>query len=135
MTDRPPSRFTQSFNVQDADIDELGHVNNVVYVGWIQDIAGAHWQHAAPPALQTDVVWVVVRHEIDYEKPAMPGDAIVATTWVGEFKAARWARHTEIRRAADGMVLVRALSIWCPLRADSGRPRRIDAALQDPFYS
>lgn len=76
----------------------------------------------------------MVRHEIDYEKPALPGDAISATTWVGEFRAARWARHTQISRESDGAVLVRAVSIWCPLRADSGRPRRVDEALQTPFY-
>jgi acyl-CoA thioester hydrolase len=135
MTERHAARFTQSFDILDADIDELGHVNNVVYVRWIQEIAGNHWRHAAPAALQEEVVWVVVRHEIDYERPALPGDAIVAVTWVGAYRAARWARHTEIRRAADDAVLVRATSIWCPLRAASGRPRRIDETLQAPFYT
>lgn len=134
MTKRHATRFERSFDVQPDDIDELGHVNNVVYVRWIQEIAGAHWRHAAPAELQTEVVWVVLRHEIDYEKPAFPGDTVLAVTWVGNAGAARWPRHTEIRRQRDGVVLVHATSVWCPLRSDSGRPRRIDETLQAPFY-
>lgn len=78
-------KFSHSFSVDAADIDELGHVNNVAYVRWVQGIAVAHWRDATSAEIQEQFFWVVVRHEIDYKKEALIGDAIVATTWVGEW--------------------------------------------------
>jgi acyl-CoA thioester hydrolase len=129
-----PTRFQLRLAVAPSDIDQLGHVNNVVYVRWIQEVAAAHWFAAAPAELVRDVVWVVLRHEIDYKRPAMQGDAIVATTWVGEATGTRFERFVEITRANDATVLAQARSVWCPLDAKSGRPRRIDPALHDYFY-
>ena len=57
-------------------IDQLGHVNNVVYLRWVQDAAIAHWSAAAPENEQEKLLWVVTRHEIDYKRPALPGDKI-----------------------------------------------------------
>ena len=62
--------------VAPEDIDELGHVNNIVYLRWIQDVATAHWRAAAPPDAVDAIAWVVRRHEIDYRHPALPGDRI-----------------------------------------------------------
>ena len=61
---RPARPFQQRRTATAADIDELGHVNNAVYVRWIQDIATAHWRAVAPASAQEDHIWVVVRHEI-----------------------------------------------------------------------
>jgi len=129
-----PTRFELRLSVAPADIDQLGHVNNVVYVRWIQEVAAAHWFAAAPPELVRDVVWVVLRHEIDYKRPAKQGDAIVATTWVGDATGTRFERFVEITRANDPALLAQARSVWCPLDAKTGRPRRIDPALHDYFY-
>src|SRR4051812_9530833 len=90
-----------------GDVDENGHVNNIVYLRWVQEIATAHWQAVAPPDAQRTVGWVVLRHEIDYHRPALPGDEIRARTWVGRSDALRFERHTEIVRAGDETVLAR----------------------------
>ena len=79
--------------VGEEDIDGLGHVNNVVYLSWIQDVATDHWLSVASPEQTAEIVWVVVRHEIDYERPAHLGDEIIARTWVGEATATTWDRH------------------------------------------
>jgi acyl-CoA thioester hydrolase len=75
-------------------IDELGHVNNAVWVQWMERVAVAHWDSVADPAHREAYFWVVVRHEIDYLRPAFEGDRIVARTWVGEApKGAKFDRH------------------------------------------
>lgn len=133
MTPRRPVRFERVFPVAAADIDELGHVNNVVYLRWVQEAAVAHWRAAAPADLQAEVVWVVLRHEIDYRRPARAGDEVIGRTWVGDATGSRFERFTEFVRAADGSVLAQARSVWCPLNARTGRPRRIDPSLHDYF--
>jgi acyl-CoA thioester hydrolase len=115
------------------DIDVLGHVNNVVYVRWVQDAAVAHWQALATPEEQREVVWVVVRHEIDYRHAALREDAIVARTWVGGAARHTFERHTEIRRGADGKLLARARTLWCPLDPKTGRPHPVSAGLRARF--
>ena len=79
----PVEAFELPISIEPADIDELGHVNNVTYVRWVQDAAVAHWRAAAPAEDQDKLVWVVLRHEIDYKQSAFPGDHVVARTWVG----------------------------------------------------
>lgn len=128
-------RFERPFTVAAGDIDALGHVNNVVYLRWVQDVAAAHWESATTPAERAEIGWVVLRHEIDYQHPAKPGDQVIARTWVGAPQAATFERHTEILRAADQRLLARARSLWCPVNPGSGRVRRIDTALHDRFYA
>jgi acyl-CoA thioester hydrolase len=108
-----------------GDIDELGHVNNIVYLRWVQEAAVAHWRTLAPAAAQAAVVWVVLRHEIDYSRPAMLGDELLARTWVGTAEGLSFERHTEIVRRRDARVLARARTLWCPVDIASGRPRRV----------
>jgi acyl-CoA thioester hydrolase len=108
-----------------ADIDELGHVNNIVYLRWVQEAAVAHWRALAPAAAQAAVVWVVLRHEIDYSRPAMLGDELLARTWVGTAEGLSFERHTEIVRRRDARVLARARTLWCPVDIATGRPRRV----------
>lgn len=135
MTDgRRPARFEQTIDVQPEDIDEQGHVNNVVYLRWVQDVAGAHWMRATTPAERAALAWVVLRHEIDYKLPTRLGDRVIARTWVGENTAATYERHVELVRAADGRLLARARSLWCPVDPQTGRPRRMDPALNERFF-
>ncbi len=123
--------FEHSFIVRAEDIDEQGHVNNVRYVQWIQDVAVAHWQSWATADQLEGVTWVVLRHEIDYLRPAFEGEEITARTWVGKASAAKSERFTEISRGDS--VLVRAKSIWCALDSQTFRPRRIDDRLKEKF--
>src|SRR5215210_2498900 len=76
--------FEMKITAQPSDIDELGHVNNAAWVRWIQDVATAHWEAVAPAEHRDSYVWVVIRHEIDYLRPAGPGETVTGRTWVGE---------------------------------------------------
>jgi acyl-CoA thioester hydrolase len=111
--------------VQADDIDELGHVNNVVYLRWVQQVAVAHWNSLTSPALREALVWVALRHEIDYKAEALPGDSIIARTWTGAGKGVRYDRHTHILRARDGALLAVALTVYCPMHAVSRKPIRL----------
>jgi acyl-CoA thioester hydrolase len=126
-------RFELRLRVRSEDIDELGHVNNVVYLRWVQEAAVAHWRAAAAPRDQASLHWVVIRHEIDYKRPAMADDEIVAATWVGGATRRVFERHTELRRAADGKVLARALTQWCPIDAETGKPTDVSDDVRRRF--
>ncbi|HEY0428342.1 MAG TPA: thioesterase family protein [Pyrinomonadaceae bacterium] len=124
-------KFSHSFLVKPDDIDEQGHVNNVAYLRWVQNVAVAHWRHAASEAQQAKFTWFVTRHEIDYKKPAFENEEITAATWVGKSKFATCERFTEITRGAD--LLVKAQSIWCLIDRETSRPARITPELKELF--
>ena len=116
-------------------IDELGHVNNAVWVQWMEQVAVAHWRSVADPAHQDDFFWVVVRHEIDYLRAALEGEEIIARTWAGEApKGARFDRHMEFADE-EGKVRVRARSWWAIIDKASGRPIRVPPEVIAPFLS
>jgi len=125
--------FEIKLTVQPADIDGLGHVNNLVYLRWVQDIAVAHWRSAAPAEDQAKLYWVVLRHEIDYKQSAKPGDGIQVRTWVGSASRIKFERHTEIKRAADGVLLAKALTVWCPMDRATGRPTAVSPQVRAAF--
>ncbi len=133
MTSPGAEPFELPLRVEPGDIDELNHVNNVVYLRWVQDVAIAHWKVLATPAEQAEVAWVAVRHEIDYRHPAVPGDGIIARTWVGAASGLRFERHTEILRARDRKLLARARTVWCPVDTRSGRPKEVSPQLRARF--
>lgn len=118
--------FTHTFVVPDADVDRLGHVNNVAFVRYVQDIAAAHWLSLASQDILEEFTWVVRRHEIEYLRPGLPNDELLIRTWVGDPSGATWPRFTEILRRTDEQVLVKAMTVWVLLDARSNRPRRID---------
>jgi acyl-CoA thioester hydrolase len=130
MTGRPAASFELEHSVTPADIDELDHVSNVVYLRWVQEVAAAHWRELAPPALQAELLWVVVRHEIDYKAAAVLGDRIRLKTWVGMASGILFERHTEVRRAGDDQLLARGRTLWCPVDPRTHRPRRVSPALR-----
>jgi acyl-CoA thioester hydrolase len=124
-------KFEHLLIVKAEDIDRQGHVNNVRYLRWIQDIAVAHWLSRATDEQQAQIVWVVMRHEIDYLCPAFENEEIIVGTWVGEPQGAKWERFTEIRRGDK--ILVKAKSIWVALDSKRLRPRRVDSKLIETF--
>ena len=124
-------KFSHSFTVENADIDVQGHVNNVAYVRWIQDVAVAHWFSRAPEEIRAKYTWVVLRHEIDYKKQAFENEEVTATTWVSEPTRISWERFTEIRRGED--LLVKAKSVWCLIDRETTKPTRITAELKELF--
>jgi acyl-CoA thioester hydrolase len=127
--------FELTLTASSEHIDELSHVNNAVWVQWIQQVAVAHWEAAADAAHRDAYVWVVVRHEIDYLRAAHEGDRIIARTWVGEApKGARFDRFVEFT-GADGKVCVRARTHWAIIDKASGRPLRVPPEVVAPFVS
>jgi acyl-CoA thioester hydrolase len=116
----PP--FELLISIEPRDIDRMGHVNNVTYVRWVQDVAVAHWRSVATPDEQANILWIVLRHEIDYKRPALPGDQIIARTWVGSSTRIKFERHTEISRAGDQALLAKAVTWWYPIDAQTKRP-------------
>ena len=125
--------FELEFTAAAEHIDELGHVNNAVWVQWIQTIAVAHWHSVCDPAHHDAYFWVVVRHEIDYLRAAFEGDRLIGRTWVGEApKGARFDRLVEFI-GADGKPRVRARTSWAIIDRTSGRPIRVPAEVIAPF--
>lgn len=121
--------------VDPADIDDLGHVNNIVYLRWMQEAATAHWRAAAPSDAVNAVAWVVRRHEIDYRHPAMPGDRIVVRTWIGAAEGLTFERLTAVLRASDRRVLAEGRTLWIPVDVRSGRPTRVSEEVRRRFSS
>jgi acyl-CoA thioester hydrolase len=127
--------FEMRFIARPEHIDELGHVNNAVWVKWIQDIAVAHWRSLADPVHDAAYFWVVVRHEIDYLRAAHDGDAIVGRTWVGEASlGARFDRFVEFT-GPDGKVCIRGKTQWAIIDKAAGRPIRVPAEVIAPFLT
>ena len=124
-------KFSHSLTVSPQDIDELGHVNNVAYLQWVQDVAVAHWQAAATDVMQATYFWVVVRHELDYKKPAFENEEITVITWVGQWTAVTCERFTEIRRGDD--LLVKGRTVWCMIDRTTSKPARISKDLIERF--
>ena len=119
------SDFELSITPAPADIDELGHVNNAVWVRWVQDVATAHWLAAADPAHVAAYLWVVVRHEVDYLGNVRAGETVTARTWIPEPpRGARFDRHVEFT-GPDVKVKVRAKTTWAIVDRASGRILRV----------
>jgi acyl-CoA thioester hydrolase len=123
--DSPLPPFELIRDVVPADIDELGHVNNVVYLSWVQDVAVAHWNSLTTAAFRANLLWIALRHEIDYKAEAVLGDSILARTWTGRAIGLRYQRHTQILRQRDGVLLAQALTDYCPVNAQSRKPTRL----------
>jgi acyl-CoA thioester hydrolase len=127
------ARFEMIISVLPGDIDEQNHVNNTVYLRWVQDVATAHWRAVASPKAQQTIGWVVLRHEIDYKGPATLGDEVLLRTWVGKATRLTFERFTEIRRNRDDRLLSEARTLWCPIDAQSGRPVRVSEEVRSQF--
>lgn len=125
--------FTLPFTPIPADIDELGHVNNVVWVRWIQDMATAHWSATAAPDHIAAYIWVVTRHEIDYRGNVKLGESVTGRTWIEKPpKGAQFERRVEFVNA-DGKVIVSANTTWAMLDRASGRLLRVPPEVAAPF--
>lgn len=127
--------FSHSVTARSEHIDELGHVNNAVWVRWIQDLAVAHWDAVAAPKHVEAYIWVVTRHEIDYLRPALEGDVVTGRTWIEEPpKGARFDRYMEFA-GEDRKPRIRAKTTWAMIDRASGRPVRVPAEVAAPFLT
>ena len=127
------NRFTLAFTAAPEHIDAMGHVNNAVWVRWMEDIATAHWQAAALPQHQAAYGWVVTRHEIDYRGNITLGESVLAETFIDTSPSgARFDRRVDFHNAA-GKVIVSARTTWAMIDLASGRLIRVPAEVAAPF--
>ena len=127
------NRHTLTFTALPQHIDELGHVNNAVWVDWIQQIATSHWAAVASPEHQAAYIWVVTRHEIDYRGNIALGESVIAETFIPAAPTgARFDRRVNFTDAA-GKVIVSAKTTWALLDRASGRLQRVRAEVAAPF--
>jgi acyl-CoA thioester hydrolase len=127
-------RFAIPITPEAADIDELGHVSNLVYLRWVLEAAMAHshsvgWDY--PRYRELGAVFMVRRHEIDYVAQVSLGQVLRAETWVETWRPASCIRKTEILR--DGQIVARGATIWALIALASGRPQRIPDELLAMF--
>jgi len=128
-----PNSFTKTFTAEPHHIDELGHVNNSVWVQWVQDMATSHWSAVADPAHQEQYFWVVIRHEIDYRGNIAEGERAMGTTCIpGDARGAKSVRVVEFTDA-HGKPLVSAKTTWAMLDRQSGRLARVRPEVLAPF--
>jgi acyl-CoA thioester hydrolase len=127
--------YARSFVVPSQVIDENGHVNNVVYVQWMQDIAVEHYEAigGTHPMRLAGATWVVREHKIEYLIPAFAGEQIEIRTWVENVRRVRSLRKYEFVRKSDGKVLVRGETDWVFVDAKTGRPLPIPEAVSNVF--
>lgn len=125
--------FQTQITVPKTAIDNLNHVNNVVYLQWVQDIAEQHWKASTDAALRQKLAWVVVNHFIEYKAPAFKNDVLVLKTWVENYKGVTSERHTQIIKKEDNKLVVKAKTLWCLLDKNSGKPLRITDELKAKF--
>ena len=125
--------FEMTVAVRQEDIDRQEHVNNTVYLRWVQEVAVAHWRALASREAQEEIGWIVLRHEIDYRTPGCLGDELILRTWVGEASRLKFERLTEILRKRDGQLLAQARTLWVPINARTGKPTRVSAEVREKF--
>lgn len=125
--------FRLEFTPTEADIDENGHVNNVVYLRWAQDMGVAHWRSLAPQDAQAAWAWIALRHEIDYRRPLLPGETAQARTWVAETpQGPRYDRFIRID-GPDGQMCAQVHTTWVLIEQAGGRPRRVPEWITEMF--
>jgi acyl-CoA thioester hydrolase len=128
------SVYAKSFIIPRSSIDENGHVNNVTYVQWMQDIAVEHYSSIGGVIAQgPDATWVVREHRIEYLLPAFAGEEIEIRTWVENVRRVQSLRKYEFVRKSDGKVLVRGETDWVFVELKTGRPLAIPEKVSRVF--
>ncbi|HNP23753.1 MAG TPA: acyl-CoA thioesterase [Panacibacter sp.] len=127
------SHYKKTIIVQPQHLDEVQHVNNVIYVQWMQDIAAEHWNTFVSEKLKNEVLWMIKRHEVDYFNQAFLGDELQMETWTGDYTNVTWKRHYGIIRPADNKKIISAASVWIPLDRKTQRPKKIDEEMINMF--
>jgi acyl-CoA thioester hydrolase len=127
--------YRHRFTVGPEAIDGNGHVNNVVYVQWMQDVAVRHADATGCTDMtrQIGATWVARSHRIEYLSPAFAGDEIEALTWVASFRKVRSVRRYKFIRTADNATLAQGETDWVFMDLKTGRPRSIPEDVSGVF--
>jgi acyl-CoA thioester hydrolase len=135
LLEPPPGRqvFARDFAPVPAHIDDNGHVNNVVYLDWAQQLAIAHWRSKAPAEAQAQWAWIALRHEVDYRRALKLGETAHGRTWVAPIaEGPRFDRYVRID-ADDGAMCAQVTTTWCLIEQASGRPKRVPPWMMELF--
>ncbi len=127
-----PKVYSEKITVTQDHIDQLDHVNNVVYLKWVQYIAEQHWYFLSLKPIQKQFIWVVLSHYIEYKRPAKLGDELTIETFVESFEGVKSIRRVNVKRGDQ--LLVTAKTEWCMLDAQSMRPKRVTEEVIKPFF-
>lgn len=125
--------FEYEMRVLPYHLDQFQHVNNVMYVQFMQEIADKHWASVHPKVSEENILWVVRRHEIDYLGEAFLDDLLLIKTWTGENTSVTWNRYCEITRISDQKKIIASKSIWVLVDKLTGKPKRIDQEMLQRF--
>lgn len=123
--------FSHKHTVVKEEIDELNHVNNVIYLQWINDVSILHWSLLSNDEINKKFIWVAIRHEIDYLKPAFLDEEITLKTWIATLEGVKSIRNVEIYR--NEILLAKSKTTWCLLDAKTQRITRVTDELRDLF--
>lgn len=115
--------YRKKIVVSAEHLDNLNHVNNVIYLKWVNEVSEEHWNELATEALLKNYFWVVLRHEIDYKNQAFLGEEVIVDTYVGETSGVKSVRHVIIHK--EGKVLAKAATTWCLVDMKTQRPTRV----------
>jgi len=121
--------YKHTIQVKPEEIDGLNHVNNVVYLKWVNEISEKHWGMLSNPELDKKYFWVAIRHEIDYLQPAFLNDLITVHTWIGKTGGVRSVRHVHIYRGEQ--LLAKAQTTWCLMDVKTNKITRIGKEIMD----
>lgn len=125
------SKYEHHHTVVASEIDELNHVNNVVYLQWVNDVSGLHWNSLAPDALKEKYIWVANRHEIDYLKPAFLGEKLTIQTWIETLAGVKSIRIVHIYK--EKILLAKSRTTWVLLDAKTNKIARVTEEIQAVF--
>ena len=125
--------FEKIISVTPEDLDDLNHVNNVRYVQWIQDIAKEHWFHESTKEMNSEYVWVVLNHNIDYKNSAVLNDKILIRTYVEKSEGVTSTRVVEMYHNQTNRLIVKSKTKWCLLDAKTFKPSRITEEIINLF--
>ena len=125
--------YTETIIVKKEQLDFLQHVNNVVYVQWVQDIAQKHWDLAITKSIKEELFWVLLNHDISYKKPAVLHDELEVKTFILKTGGVRSVRCVEFYLKRTKTLLVRSETSWCLFSFKTKKPHRIDEKLTNCF--
>jgi acyl-CoA thioester hydrolase len=117
--------FQLDLTVNATHLDEMHHVNNVVYLTWVQDVSEGHWKALATPEMRQNYYWVALRHELDYKGQGFLNDEILLKTHLIECGGVRSKRAVQIIRKADNQLLMESVTTWILMSVLTNKPARI----------
>ena len=123
----------QEITVSQNDLDDLNHVNNVVYINWIQEIAKNHWDVLVSDEIKDNYYWVLLEHHIKYLHSALLNEKIIIKTYIEETKGVKSSRKVEIYNKGTNQLLVTSKTIWCLINAKTNKPSRINDEIRKAF--